>query len=291
MKRIGTILSLSVLIVLLASSISFAGDLSLVDIYPKEGENGLQPNNVAIKMTFSENMTDPAAIANNERLFKITDDKGKALEYDVLYNAEKYPDQIWLQIVKTLEADAEYTLTISKGLKSSAGNTLDENIVSHFAVRDTTADNNGYMILMVLMMVGMVGFTVWDTSRKAKKESAKSQEDSKVNPYKEARKTGKSVEEIVAKTEQEKAKQEKQKAKASGQQDEKEDDSKEIRDGVYRLKSRRPISAAGMDTPKAVIAKRIAREAANEKAAMARSNKNQPAAKSKGSKQQQKKKK
>lgn len=290
MKRIGTILSLSVLVVLLASSISFAGDLTLVNIYPKEGENGLQPTNVAVKMTFSENMTDAATQAANEGRFRITNDKGKTVEFNALYNAKKYPNDIWLQVVKPLEADTTYTLTISKDLQSSEGNTLNEPIVTHFAARNTEADNTGYMVLMVLMMVGMVGFTVWETGRKAKKESEKPEEDKKINPYKEARKTGKSVEEIVAKAEQEKAKLEKQRAKENQKQGADAEDEK-ARDGVYKLKAKRPISSIGAATPQKIIAMKLAREEAKAQAAQAKGKKNQPAAKSKGSKQQQKKKK
>ncbi len=290
MKRIGTILILSIIFVLSAGSPGFAAGLSLVDIYPKEGESRLQPANVAVKMIFSENMTSLTAQAANEGNFFITDEKGKPVEYNALYNEKKYPNEIWLLLTKPLEADSRYTLTISKDLQSSAGNTLDEEIITHFAARNTKTDTNGYMFLMVLMIVGMVGFTVWDNRRKEKKESTKQDEEKKINPYKEARRTGKSVEEIVAKIEQEKAKQERRRAKAgSGKADSSED---ERREGVYRLKCKRSIKDVGAAVPESVVARNRAKEKAKAEAkAASEKRRKKQTARSKGSKQQRKKKK
>lgn len=290
MKRIGTILSLSVLIVLLASSFSFAKGLTLESIYPKEGEKGLQPNNVAVKLKFSENVTGKEAQDANKDCFKITGPKGKEIKYDVLYNPQKYPNEIWLQMKETLEADTKYTLTISEELQSSAGNTLDAPITSHYSIRDTKQDSKGYMILMFLMIGGMMVYTAIDTKRKVKKETEGKEEEIKVNPYKESKRTGKTVEEIVAKAEKEK------KARAKKNRNKKPDseETEEVREGVKRVKERRPISAIGTPTPKRVIAMRKAREEAQAKAeaeeeARANANKKKASGK-KGSKQHRKKK-
>jgi hypothetical protein len=296
MKRLGAIISLSLLIVLLASSFSFAAGLELVSTYPEEGENGLQSVNVAVKLVFNENMTSEQAQAANESKFQITDSEGEAILYSALYNAEKYPNEIWLQITQTLKDNAEYTLNISEHLVSTAGNELGEQVTLKFSTRDTAADNTGYMVLMVLMMVAMIGFTVWETGSQVKKQQAGQRpEDQKVNPYKESKRTGKSVEEIVAKTEKEKTEAEKRfekeerKHNAKGQPVE----VTEIEDGVKRVSGRRPISAAGIATPNSVIAKRKAREAAaaKEQARIESRNQKSGAQKPKGSKQQQKKKK
>jgi len=268
MKRIGAIISLSVLIVLLASTFSFATGLSLVESHPEDGADGFMTVNMAVKLKFSENMTSEEAQAANSDKFKITNPEGKTIKYKTLYNPEKYPDEIWLQITENLVDATEYTIVISEDLQSTAGNTLDKSITLHFSTRDTAADNNGYMILMVLMIVGMVVFTVWDTGRKLKKESAGKEEDQKVNPYKEAKKTGKSVEEIVAKTEKEKAQAEKRKAKANKKQSikEKDKDEQNVREGVKKVKARKPISSIGAPTPKRVIEMREARERAKAEA-------------------------
>jgi hypothetical protein len=293
MKRIGKILSLTILTVLLASSISFAQGLSLESIFPEDGENKLQPTNIAVKMTFSENVTSPVAQAANEDCFTITNPKGKSIKHKTLYNAEKYPNEIWIQITEPLEMETEYTLTVSSDLVSSNGNTLDEPIITHFSTRNTKQDSNGYMIIMLLMVVGMVVFTAWDTKRKLKKDATETNEEEKVNPYKEARKTGKTVEEIVAKTEKEKAKAEKKKARASKRQSVKEESEEETQEGVKRVKSPRPISAIGATTPARVIEINRAREKAKEEAELKAKSKakGQTTARKKGSKQQQRKKK
>ncbi|MDD2216621.1 MAG: Ig-like domain-containing protein [Eubacteriales bacterium] len=294
MKRIGRILSLTILTVLLTSSISFAQGLLLESIFPEDGENKLQPTNIAVKMTFSENMTSPVAQAANEDCFTITNPKGKSIKYKTLYNAEKYPNEIWIQITEPLEMEAEYTLTVSSDLVSSDGNTLDEPITTHFSTRNTKQDSNGYMVIMLLMVVGMVVFTAWDTKRKLKKDVAETDEEEKVNPYKEARKTGKTVEEIVAKTEKEKAKAEKKKGRASKRQSVKEQSViEEAQEGVKRVKSPRPISVIGVSTPARVIAMNRAREKAREEAEQKAKSKDkgQKTTKKKGSKQQQRKKK
>lgn len=295
MRRIGIIISLSVLIVLLASSFSFAAGLTLESTYPEDGQSGFMPVNMAIKLKFSENITSEEARTANINCFKITDSKGKPVKFDQLYNAEKYPNEVWLQITENLTDATEYTVKISDELQSTAGNTLDKAVTLNFSTRDTAKDSNGYMVLMVLMIIGMVVFTAWDTKKKLKQESGSKSEEEKVNPYKEAKKTGKSVEEIVAKAEQQKAQAEKRRAKAGRKQSIKEEPKKEeAREGVKKVKAKRPISAVGAQTPAKVIAMKEAREkakAAAEAKAAAKSKKAQTAAKSKGSKQQQKKKK
>lgn len=296
MKRLGAIISLSLLIVLLASSLSFAAGLELVSTYPEEGENGLQSANVAVKLVFNENMTSEQAQAANESKFQVTDSEGKAIECSTLYNGEKYPNEIWIQITEILTDNSEYTLQISEHLVSTAGNELGEQVTLHFSTRDAAADNTGYMVLMVLMMVGMIGFTVWETKRQVKKmQEGQKPEDLKVNPYKESKRTGKSVEDIVAKTEKEKIDAEKRSEKANKQRGSKEEDrvAVEPRDGVKRVSRRKPISAAGVATPKSIIAKRKEREAeAARKLAEAKSKgQHSQTQRAKGSKQQQKKKK
>ncbi len=291
MKRIGIIVSLSVMIVLLATSFSFAQGLTLESVYPEDGNNTLSSTNLAVKMKFSENMTSEEAEAANQDCFKITNKKGQNISYKMLYNPEKYPNEIWLQITETLQTNTEYTLVISDGIVSSAGNTLENGETITFATRDTKKDNNVYMIMMFVMIGGMVVFTSWETRRKLKKESMQDPEDIKVNPYKEARKTGKSVEEIIAKTEHEKAKAEKarQKAERAALAEAQEEERAALDDGKKKVKAKRPISAAGFATPPSIIAKNKAR--AEAKAAAEAKKKEQHAAKSKGSKQQQHKKK
>jgi hypothetical protein len=271
---------------------SHGAGFTLVDTFPQENANNINPQNVAIKLVFSEKISDPVAIAANANSFFIVDEEGNAIEFNPLYNESKYPNEVWLQIAKTLPQDTSYKVTVAAGMQSSQGNVLDEAVTLNFSTRNTGNDSKGYMGLMLFMVVGMMGFTIYDTRRKIKKEAEKSrkEDDNKVNPYKEARRTGKSVEQVVARTEKEKAQAEKRNAKVARRENAHvKQESKPKKPGVYSVKKARPISDIGRQTPKKFIEARMAREA---EIAEARNRSRQALqSKSKGSKQQQRKKK
>lgn len=288
MKRLGSVLCLSLLTVLIATTFSFASGLTLVKSFPEEGNNSLTPANVAIKLVFSEKISDPVSISANSGRFAIVDSEGNPIGFEPLYNEIKYPNEVWLQISETLTQNTSYKVTISEGMQGSTGNVLDKSITLNFSTRNTEADSKGYMMLMMVMIGGMVAFSIFDTKRKIKKETAKKEEDLKVNPYKEAKRTGKSVEQVVARTDKEKAQAERRKAKVTKRQSDnsgKEDRASDP--GVKRVKKARPISEKGYATPKGFIEGRIARE---EEKAQSKAKKPQQS-RSKGSKQQQRKKK
>lgn len=265
MKNLGRILSLSLLIVLLSCSFSFASGLKLVDSYPKDGGGGLQPVNVMVKLYFNEDVSAKEVQAENEKAFRITDSKGKEIPHKVLYNAKKLKE-IWVLVNQDLTSDSEYKLTISGDLKIPNGDTLgkDETIV--FKTRNTKTDNTVNMLLMGLMMVGMIGISSITMKRNLKKEAEKKGEVEKVNPYKVSKETGKSVEEIVAKAEKEK---QRVKEKAAANQNNKVHKSgkakKEEKKDTKKVTAPKPISAAGSTYTtgrKAEAAKAAARAAA-----------------------------
>lgn len=290
MKRLGSILCLSLIIVLTSFSVSFASGFTLINSFPEEGDTDLTPQNVVIKLIFSEKISDPVAIAANADRFVIVDAEGKAVEFEPLYNETKYPKQVWLQISKTLTQNTAYKVTVLEGLQSSEGNVLEKAFTLNFTTRNTETDSKGYMVLMVVMVVGMMGFTIFDTRRKLKKEAGKKEEEQKVNPYKEAKRTGKTVQQVVARTDKEKAQAERRKAKVAKRQSAHvKNEEKPSRPGVKRVKKAKPISEKGYATPKSFIDGRIARELAAAKDK--EKNKQTQQNKSKGSKQQQKKKK
>lgn len=287
MKRMGRILSLTVIIVLLSAGIGFAGSLTLEDTFPQEGKANLNPQNVAVKLIFSEKISDPLTAAQNKHSFAIVDEEGNAIEFEPLYNEVKYPNEVWLQINTVLEQNTKYKVTVFQGMVSDRGNTLDEDLELNFATRDTDKDSKGYMMLMFVMVGGMMVFTVVDARRKVKKETAQKKTDSKVNPYKESKRTGKSVEDIVAKTD--KQKQQKAKKRKRLEAKEAEDDSADERDtrpGVKPVGVKKSFNDLGYKTPQSLINQRLARE----KAAQEQKKKTRQV-KSKGSKQQRKKKK
>ncbi len=287
MRSIGRIVSLVAIIGLIAINISYAGSLTLEDSFPTEGKSNLNPQNVAVKLIFSEKISNPATAVKNKNSFAIEDEEGKAVNFEPLYNEDKYPNEVWLQINDALEQNTKYKVTVFSGMVSDGGNVLEEDLELNFATRNTEADSKGYMMLMLVMVGGMMVFTVVDARRKVKKETAQKKTDDKVNPYKEAKKTGKSVEDIVAKTEKQKRQAEKKRRKLEKKTTDNEAAHKRTtRPGVKPVGARKSFNDLGYKTPQSLINKKLAREKAKEAGT-----KKTHQVKSKGSKQQQKKKK
>lgn len=251
MKRAGIILSLSILMILMSFSFCFASGLELLDSYPKDGSNDSRPENFLVKLYFNEDVSAKEVQKANENAFKFTDAKGKELKIKALYDSKK-PKEIWVLVDKTLESDSSYKLHISGDLQMANGDTLGADKTISLKTRNLNTDNNVNMAMMGVMMVGMIFFTSISTKRQLKKhdEEEKAKGDAKVNPYKVAKETGKSVEAVVAKTEKEKEKARAQAAKknknrASGQEKDETEKDDETETDTKRVTGPRPIATAG----------------------------------------------
>jgi hypothetical protein len=251
MKRAGIVLSLSILMILMSFSFCFASGLELLKSYPEDGSNDARPENFAVKLYFNEDVSAKEVQKENEDQFRFTDSKGKELPIKVLYDAKK-PKEMLILVDKILESDSEYKLRIAGELKMPNGDTLGEDKTISIKTRNVSTDNNVNMALMGVMMVGMIVFTSLSTKRQLKKqeEEEKTKSDSKVNPYKVAKETGKSVEDIVAKTEKEKQKarvqaEKKNKNKSQGNDKPAAGENDEPDKDTRRVFGPRPISAAG----------------------------------------------
>lgn len=255
MKRIGAIVCLAALIVTMTASVCFgAQSLELVDNYPDNGQKNTTKDNMCVKLWFNNDMDSEKLEKVNKDCFTITDPKGKKIPIKVFYNNPKDKKQIMvladtnkINTAKDIKDNTEYTLTISGKLQDKAGNTLGEDQKISFTTLNQGQSTKVYMIMMVIMMGGMFFFT----SRQMKKQTAKQQEEGKVreepfNPYKEAKKTGKSVDEVIAIHEKEMAKKAAKEAKKiSRQKDVDDDDYEEDDNGNYKVKGPKPVSAGG----------------------------------------------
>ena len=85
MKRAGKILSLVTLIVVLSTSLCFAGELTLKESYPKDGATGASIENLGVKLYFDSSMTAEKAGKVNADVFTLTGPDGKKLPTRVLY--------------------------------------------------------------------------------------------------------------------------------------------------------------------------------------------------------------
>lgn len=255
MKRIGAIVCLAALIVTMTASVCFgAQSLKVVDSYPEDGQKNTSIENMGVKLTFNNKVGNKESIKANAKCFSITDDKGKKIPIRVFYDPKDSTKMMVLadavEIANTkdlrIKDNTEYTLHISGDFVDNEGNTLGKDMDISFTTLNQSQNTKVYMIMMVIMMGGMFFFT----SRQAKKEMAKQQAENGVreepfNPYKEAKKTGKSLEEVIAAHEKEVAKREAKAAKKAKHQDDDDEYEYEEDNGNYKVKGPRPISAGG----------------------------------------------
>lgn len=249
MRRVGIILSLSILMILMSFSLCFASGLKLIHSYPQDGSHDSMLENVVVKLYFNEDVSAKEVQEANKNAFKYTDDKGKEMPLRILYPKES--KEIWVLVEKTLQPDSEYKLQISGELQIPNGDTLGQDQTIEFKTRDTGMDTTVNMGLMFVMVIGMIIFSSISAKRNLKKQEEESKADGKVNPYKVAKETGKSVEDVVAKTEKEKEKakiqsEKKNKGKAGGKTTEKTTEkTSEAGSDTKRVTGPRPISVTG----------------------------------------------
>ncbi len=206
----------------------------------------MQVENSGVKLYFNQNMINKENVKENLKSFKLTDAKGKALPIRVVYSPKEEGLVLVLVNKQTLASDSSYKLFISKNVTAASGDSLGKNQVIHFNTIDTSSSMKANMVMMGIMMVGVI----WASSKAAKKQVEKEKEEAgaeePVNPYKVAKETGKSVEEIVAKDQKEKEKhRRKMERKLAREADEDEEDDEIIENDNKRVKGPRPISAGG----------------------------------------------
>ena len=147
-----------------------------------------------------------------------------------------------------IKDDTEYICTLSENFIDNKGNKLGDDPKRVISFRTMNQGRNTliYMVMMFLMFGGMMLFTVRQTAKQKMEEELGKGKDAKeepFNPYKEAKKTGKSVEEVLAKHEKEVAKKEAaRKAKAKR---EKELDEYYEENDNYRVSKPLRIADAG----------------------------------------------
>lgn len=263
MKKIGAIISLVLLLVLLSTSFAFAAPFSVDATSPKDGETGMAVDNMGVKVEFNQAVYSKEFQADNIKQCKLVDAKGVEVPIRVVFNPKD--THIVLILADTangakITGSTMYTLTIGPEFSAADGTLLGEELKVKFETLNPSTSMTSSMVMMGVMVVGMVYFT----SRTAKKEAekAKVKKDEAVNPYKVAKETGKTVEEVVA---LEQKKKEKKSHKEAKKQRQAAENKVEIASNNMRVSKPRPISAGDgkYKTGRAAIA---AKKAAAEKA-------------------------
>lgn len=254
MKKTSIRICLTALIVMIFTSFAFAesGRLELKESYPKDGQKNTSVENVGVKLTFNNKVNKKENQKANSKRFKILDAKGKELPIKVYFNPDVKGQVLVLYDTvnakkNAIKGDSKYTLVISKKFVDNDGNTLGKDHKIEFKTLNQSLNNKIYMGMMLLMMVGMFFFA----SRQAKKHKEEDDDadtsNAPFNPYKEAKRTGRPVSEIIAQHEKEEAKAAKKAARKAAKEAD-EDDYEEYEEednGNFKVKGPRPISEAG----------------------------------------------
>ncbi len=239
-----------------ASAVTDPG-FELVTSSPQDGDTGVAVDNFSVKIYFSKEMLpkSKAIRSANDKQFKLTDEEGESIPVKVYYSEKERKRGLMMVAADysnnnekdvQIKGATEYTLTIGDGLQAADGSTYNQTTTIKVKTLNQQRSMIVYMILMVAMMGGMVFFTMRSTKKAAEKE--KEEHATKgVNPYKEAKKTGKSVDEIVAKNEKQRAKKEAAEAKRKEAEAALEAEilEKMRKEKNKRVEGPKPISAVG----------------------------------------------
>ncbi len=264
MKRIGAIISLVLLLVLLTTTFAFAATFEVTKTSPTDGQTGMAIDNMGVKVEFTQSVYSKEYQATNAKLCKLVDAKGKNVPVRVVFNPKE--TNILLVLADTakkgvtIKGSTKYTLTIDPAFVSADGTALGKELKVQFETLNPSSSMTASMVMMGVMVVGMIFFTTKTAKKEA--EKAKEKKDEPVNPYKVAKETGKSVQEIVALEQKKKEKRVQKEAKKKRHVAE---NKVEIASNNMRVSKPRPISEGGAQykTGKAAIA---AKKAAAEKA-------------------------
>ncbi len=289
LKRAGAVMSLAVILAMFMAMFSFAdSSLEITKTYPANNAKNTTKENMCVKVMFSSPVGNAASKKANADKFKITDKNGHKLPVKVYYNKQntKYA-LILVDTAKVPQKGANaiqdnqyYTCTIEKGFRADNGSTLAADRTIRFKTLNQRTYTMGYMVMMVLMFGGMMFFGVRQMRNQNSGASKEKTEDTEApfNPYKEAKKTGKDVQTVIAeheKEEKKEARKQKAKKKKKPTQDElirmeEEKVKKELRDDFFHVKKPMPIKAAGakFTTGRAARAAALKKKREAERAAL-----------------------
>lgn len=250
MKKTGRIVCLVMVMLMMASTLCFAteGGLKIEQQYPEDGATGTTIDNAGVKIWFNQDVqpkNDKIRKANAESV-KLVNEEGKELPTRVIYS----PDEEGVMMVlvdskKQLDGDMEYTMTIDETFQATSGDLLLGGDKVTFKTLNQKRTMTVNMLLMFVMMAGMMIFATKSTQHDKKKEKAASGKHDTVNPYKEAKRTGKSVQEIVAQDQKNKEKEAAAKAKRDAKRAKEKEEERREELNIHKVAGPRPISAAG----------------------------------------------
>ena len=252
MKKISLIAILMSIMIMAASAFCFAeGGFDLVESYPENGQSNTSMENLGVKLKFSAAMDSEEATAANADKFVIYDEDGKAIPIIVLFSEkEKGLVLVLADTDKGFVAknNSEYRLVISGDLVDNDGNVLGADKTVSFKTYNQRVNNMVNMAMMFVMFGGIMVLSLRQNNEKQEEEPKDEPKEQAFNPYREAKRTGKSIEEVKAEQAKKEAKEAKKKArkakKAPEPQPQKIDNCAELLNNVYHVHAPAPVNKA-----------------------------------------------
>lgn len=251
MKKGSLIALLAAIMIMASSAFSFAAsELTLVSSYPENGQTNTSIENLGVKLTFSNPINSEEAVAVDESKFSIIDSDGETVPIKVLFSDDD--DGLVLVVADSDEGfiaknNTDYTLTIDADLVDNEGNTLGTAQTITFKTYNQKVNNMVNMGMMFVMFGGIMFFSIRQNNKKEEEEADKKEEPKEAfNPYKEAKRTGKTVEEVKAEQAKKEEKEAKKKARRKKNddtpQEKKIENCAELLNNVYHVHAPAPIS-------------------------------------------------
>ena len=252
MKKISLIAILTSIMIMAASVFCFAeGGFELVSSYPEDGQANTSMENLGVKLKFSNAMDSAEATAANASKFAIYDPDGKAIPVVVLFSdKEKGLVLVLADTDKGFIAknNSEYKLVISGDLVDNDGNTLGADKTVTFKTYNQRINNMVNMGMMFVMFGGIMVLSLRQNNEKEEEEPKDAPKEQAFNPYREAKRTGKSIEEVKAEQAKKEAKEAKKKArkakKTPEQPPQKIENCAELLNNVYHVHAPAPVNKA-----------------------------------------------
>ena len=248
MKKISLIAILTSIMIMTASVFCFAdGGFDLVSSYPEAGQANTSMENLGVKLQFSSAMDSTV----NADKFAIYDEDGTAIPIRVLVSDKE--DGLVLVLADTDQGfiaknNSEYKVVISGDLTDKEGNPLGADKTVTFKTYNQRVNNMVNMAMMFVMFGGIMVLSLRQNNEKQEEEPKEEVKEQAFNPYREAKRTGKSIEEVKAEQAKKEAKEAKKKArkakKAPEQPPQKIDNCAELLNNVYHVHAPAPVNKA-----------------------------------------------
>ncbi|MCQ2567292.1 MAG: Ig-like domain-containing protein [Mogibacterium sp.] len=246
MKRRSLIAVLAAIMVMACTVCSWAaGGLELTSSYPEDGQTNTSMENAGVKLQFNNAVNSKEAQAVNMKAIRILDPEGKNVPTQILFSDEE--KGMVLAVVDmdkgyTVLNNSEYKCVIDADFVDNDGNTLGKETTVTFKTYNQKLNNMVNMGMMLVMFGGIFFFSI-----KQKNNSQEEEEEAvkqAVNPYREAKRTGKSVEQVKEELAKKEAREAKKRArkKTEEKQEKKIENCAELLNNVYHVHAPAPTN-------------------------------------------------